>query len=80
LGSTGFPRPGQGAHGCHPERRPRIRLSMALEGMTEIGVKDLRASFRGELILPGDGARLAQVKRTYDPDNLFRVNHNIKPA
>jgi FAD/FMN-containing dehydrogenase len=24
--------------------------------------------------------RLAQVKRKYDPDNLFRVNHNICPA
>jgi hypothetical protein len=26
------------------------------------------------------GQRLAEIKRKYDPDNLFHVNHNILPA
>jgi Berberine and berberine like len=29
---------------------------------------------------PANHARLRSVKASYDPDNLFSVNHNIAPA
>ena len=42
--------------------------------MMEEGQERVQASFRDNY------ARLAQIKRKYDPDNLFKVNHNIMPA
>jgi FAD/FMN-containing dehydrogenase len=41
--------------------------------MHDQGEKRVRASYRGNY------DRLVEVKRCYDPDNLFRVNQNIAP-
>ncbi len=43
-------------------------------GMLEEGEQQLRLSFGSNY------ERLTQVKRRWDPDNLFRLNHNIPPA
>lgn len=42
--------------------------------MMDEGADSVKAAYRDNY------ARLAQVKRKYDPDNLFRVNQNISPA
>jgi FAD binding domain/Berberine and berberine like len=41
--------------------------------MMDEGEERVRASYRGNY------DRLARIKATYDPDNLFRINQNIKP-
>jgi hypothetical protein len=42
--------------------------------MMDEGQERVRAAYRDNY------DRLAQVKATYDPDNLFRVNQNVRPA
>ena len=42
--------------------------------MMEEGEERIRATYRGNY------DKLAQIKRKYDPNNLFKVNQNIKPA
>jgi FAD/FMN-containing dehydrogenase len=42
--------------------------------MMDEGEDNVKAAYRDNF------ARLAQVKRSYDPGNLFRINQNIKPA
>ena len=42
--------------------------------MMDEGQERVQASYRGNY------GRLARAKSTYDPQNLFSVNQNIKPA
>jgi FAD/FMN-containing dehydrogenase len=45
-----------------------------------LGIDDAAPERVRTAFAPDDYARLAQLKAVYDPDNLFRVNHNIPPA
>jgi hypothetical protein len=54
----------------HPYSAGGAYLNM----MMDEGEERVRASYRDNY------DRLARVKRTYDHDNLFRVNQNIRPA
>ena len=57
--------------GAAPVLRTRRYVNMM---MADEGEDRVKASY-------GDNyPRLAQIKAHYDPDNLFRVNQNIKPA
>jgi len=48
---------------------------LSFMGCDEAGAHDVRSSYEDDTF-----RRLREVKAGYDPDNLFRVNHNIPPA
>jgi FAD/FMN-containing dehydrogenase len=53
--------------------RPHLEDAVYVNNLGDEGPDRIRAAY-GE-----NYARLAAVKRTYDPHNLFRANHNIAP-
>ncbi len=55
----------------HPTSAGGAYVNMMME---DEGAERVRASYRGNF------DRLSQIKRRYDPTNLFRLNQNIPPA
>jgi hypothetical protein len=62
------------AIGYHEALHPFSAGGAYVNMMMDEGQERVRASYRHNY------DRLASIKRTYDPDNLFRVNQNIQPA
>jgi FAD/FMN-containing dehydrogenase len=54
--------------------QPWISSGMGLNFYTEVGEEEIADAFGARL------ARLRAVKQQYDPNNLFRLNQNIKPG
>lgn len=52
-----------------------IDIGSYVNAMTDVDEDRLRASYG-----PDKYERLGAIKRTYDPDNVFHRNANIKPA
>jgi FAD/FMN-containing dehydrogenase len=55
----------------HPTSAGGAYVNMMME---DEGEQRIRASYRGNY------DRLSQIKKRYDPDNLFHINENIPPA
>jgi FAD/FMN-containing dehydrogenase len=54
--------------------QPYVQRAVYANNLGEEGAERVRAAYGVNY------ARLAQIKRKYDPTNLFRYNHNIEPA
>jgi FAD/FMN-containing dehydrogenase len=77
-----WPSPEDDARGLSWVRGSRLRLRQWATGDVylnftgEEGRERTLAGFGG----PENYARLARIKATYDPGNVFHINHNIRPA
>ncbi|MFL5776018.1 MAG: BBE domain-containing protein, partial [Chloroflexota bacterium] len=58
----------------------RASLDQGVPGAYVNFINDEPASRVDDAYPDGTRARLADVKRRYDPTNLFRRNHNVPPA
>jgi hypothetical protein len=54
--------------------RPHLEESVYENNLRDEGPGRVQAAYGGNY------PRLAALMRTYDPDNLFRANHNIDPS
>jgi len=83
LFAAGLLQPGQEAalRGAHDALHEALR-PWGTGGSTYnfCGVRDADPERVKLAFTAADYARLAKAKTTYDPDNVFRVNHNIPPA
>jgi hypothetical protein len=65
---------GNWSRGYHEALHPHSAGGAYVNMMMDEGQERVRASYRDNY------DRLARIKATYDPGNLFRVNQNIEPA
>jgi hypothetical protein len=65
---------GSWAKGYQEELHPTSAGSAYLNFIGDEGQDRIKAAYRGNY------SRLAEIKRRYDPENLFHLNQNIRPA
>lgn len=61
------------ARGLFEAMRPHLQDAVYVNNLGAEGADRVRAAYGGNY------SRLVEVKRTYDPDNVFRLNQNIAP-
>ena len=81
---------GSGPRTRPPTRRSSDSCARPSARVSEFGTGDVYLNFSGDAgedlgadaqsALGRNMSRLEEIKAKYDPDNLFRVNHNISPA